>query len=123
MRLVSLEGGTYAAHLCGSAYAARHLCGSGGKDRFPAIQEVICRDRREQVHQARYSSGPTRLVTGADSFSVVAVKVFEKRDVVAPERIVLESLFRTEHWSPSIGPAFEYRRQSSGELFTDFEQA
>ena len=41
-----------------------------------------------------HQRGPTRLVTGADAGTVIAVKIFVEQDQITPMRIVLKR-FRT----------------------------
>src|SRR5215472_3424497 len=44
----------------------------------------------KQMHHARHDSAPSRLVAGAETRSVIGVKVFVEKNIVAPVRILLE---------------------------------
>jgi hypothetical protein len=50
------------------------------------FERAVCRN----LDEARYESGPTGLMTGADSGAVVAVKVFVEEQQIPPVRVLLE---------------------------------
>src|SRR5215472_18635013 len=52
-----------------------------------------------EMNQPSYDSGPSCLMTGAQSSSVVTVEIFVKQNVVAPVRVVLELLRASVDWA------------------------
>jgi hypothetical protein len=53
-----------------------------------AFEELFRRDRGEEVHRAGDHSGPSGLVAGAETRTVVPVEVFVELDAIAPVRIL-----------------------------------
>jgi hypothetical protein len=56
---------------------------------LPQFDNLLRRVCREDVHGSGNGSRPTGLVAGAETGSIVAVKVFVKLEIVAPIRIAL----------------------------------
>ena len=63
------------------------------------------------LQEFSHQRGPTRLVTGADAGTVIAVKIFVEQDQITPLRIVLKFLGTTEHWPRAFAIAQEDTRQ------------
>ena len=68
------------------------------------------------LNQFRHQGSPAGLMTGAEAGAVVAVKVFMKRDQVAPVRIILEFLRTAENRAPAMFIPHEYSRQPLGDF-------
>src|SRR5688572_14090858 len=54
------------------------------------LKQGLSIDTPKQVEQGRDQTRPSRLVAGPEPRAVVAVKIFEKQDQIAPVRIVLK---------------------------------
>src|SRR5262249_9138053 len=61
-------------------------------------------------------AGPSSLMTGADTGSVVSMEVFVKTDAVAPVRILLKLLQPSKNRTPAILAAQKDTRQAPGNL-------
>ena len=68
------------------------------------------------LDELRYQPCPTRLVAGAKPSGMITVKVFVKRDVIAPVRIILEDLLSAEDRSAAIAITAEYIDQPVREI-------
>src|SRR5271166_5543350 len=71
--------------------------------------------------QRRHKPGPPRLMTGADTGAVVAMKVFVEQQVIPPVRIALELLGSPEHRPPAGLVAQKDPGQPIGDLAGDLE--
>src|SRR5262249_28618955 len=64
------------------------------------------------LNQLRHQSRPSRLMTGPDAGPVVPVKILIEEYVIAPMRIVLQSLCSAEHRTFSFGVLEKNVRQT-----------
>ena len=74
------------------------------------------------LNQFRNQRGPAGLVAGADAGAVVAMKVFVKRDQVAPVGIFLEFFRAAEDRAPAMFILQKYSRQALGDFSGDLPQ-
>src|SRR5262249_32232523 len=80
------------------------------------FEHAICSDLNEAGHQ----SGPTGLMTCANSGAVIAVKVFVEQNQIPPVRILLELIGATVDGPASVLPsenADQALRQFSADPF------
>ena len=71
-------------------------------DSGPAHFKRILRiEQAKKLDQLRHQSRPSRLVTRAESRSVVSVEVLKEQDVVPPVRVALEFLRSTVDRAPA----------------------
>src|SRR5574340_251185 len=68
------------------------------------------------LDQLGHESGPTGLVAGADTGSVVSVKRFVEQDQIPPMRVLLELLGLPIDGTPAVLPAQERARQTPRQL-------
>src|SRR5438046_6366097 len=68
-----------------------------------ALQHLLGRPGREQVHGERDDTGPAGLMARAETGAVVAVEVFVEQDEIAPVRVFLEFPGRPVY-GPSAAP-------------------
>src|SRR5688572_16714768 len=73
-----------------SGLERRYSVGSFKIDLLARLQDLLRRERGEQVHDPSNGPRPAGLMAGAQARSVVAVKMLIKQDAIAPVRIVLE---------------------------------
>src|SRR5262249_22177596 len=70
------------------------------------------------MHDPSDDAGPSCLVAGAQSGSVVSVEVLVKQDVVAPVRICLELLRTTVYWPSASLISQENLREPAADLLS-----
>src|SRR6266403_782403 len=75
-----------------------------------------------KLDELGHESGPTGLVTCAQSGAIVAMEVFKEVDVVAPEGIALEFLCAAIDWSAAMVVAQEDPGQPVRDLFAHLEE-
>src|SRR3954468_6511640 len=83
------------------------------------FEELLRRDRREQVQEASYDSRPTGLVARSQAGPVVSVEVLVEEDEVLEVRIVLELPGAPIHRPPAALVAKEDAREPPRELLGD----
>src|SRR3954469_6194710 len=80
------------------------------------LEELLRRDRREQVQEASYDSRPSGLVARSEAGPVVAVEVLVEEDEILEVRIVLELPGAPVHGPLAALVAQEDARQAPREL-------
>ena len=68
---------------------------------FTRIQGLLRIHMTEQLDQLGDDSGPSCLVTGAETSTIITVEVLIEENVVLPQRVSLEFLRASEHRSPA----------------------
>ena len=76
----------------------------------------------KQLNEPRYDTGPTGLMAGAETRTIVAMKVFVEQNIVLPVRIALKFAGTAEHRALPFFISEEDAREATGNVSSDFKQ-
>src|ERR1700745_67774 len=94
-----------------------------GEGSCPAgLEELLCVEAAEQFDQFSHQAGPSGLMTGSETCSIVTVEVLVEQDVVLPLRVCLEFLRTTVHRAPAGFIPQKDSGQTVGDLARDLEK-
>ena len=69
---------------------------------FATFQKLFRIQNAKELDELGHKSSPAGLMTGSQSSTVIAVEVFEEKDVIPPMRIALKSVGASIDRTPSL---------------------